>query len=635
MSDKNLENSLQNKNPKLAKEWHPTKNGALTPEMITYGTAKKVWWLCAKGHEWEALITNRHHGAGCKYCAGRYRKADKANNFEKLFTARANYWHPTKNGDTNPSDVLPHSKHKAWWICKKGHEWNAPIANITIRENDDICDECKSLQNAFPQIAEEWHPTRNGSAMPEMVSFGSAKRAWWLCAKGHEWETAIVSRTSLKSNCPTCYTESLTRELEPYIKERLLREWHPTKNEDSLSDYSNFSTRRVWWKCYLGHETQAAIASRAYGKGCPKCSPQLSIPEIRVFAELHYIFGEELLQNDRSTKHEFDVFHPTYRFAIEYDGYYWHKDKKKNDVIKNEFAANNNLFLINIREHGLERLSNNDIFLGEKGLTICHIQDIVKKIISHASIGKHEKKRSREYLASKQFKGDEVFNEIAHNLPRPLPSKSLAVKNPHACRYWHPTKNGSLSPEDLHPGSSIKIWWKCEKGHEFKKAVHVMPKTSRSNGCPECKKEKIRYIFEQPNVIKRFHPKKNKNLDLKSITLESYLKVWWQCDKGHEWEEAVRAAARRNESNFCKICRSLPVKFPGIASEWHPTKNKNCNVYEVTYGSRLLAWWRCEKGHEWTAQVKKRTKNLSICPQCHKNTMHEHYADLRRKKDKD
>ena len=35
--------------PDLVKEWHPTKNGDLTPNDFTHGSGKKVWWLCPKG----------------------------------------------------------------------------------------------------------------------------------------------------------------------------------------------------------------------------------------------------------------------------------------------------------------------------------------------------------------------------------------------------------------------------------------------------------------------------------------------------------------------------------------------------------------------------------------------------------
>jgi DNA-directed RNA polymerase subunit RPC12/RpoP len=67
------ENNLQKVNPKLAKEWHPTKNGHLTPKDVLPNSGKKAWWICKKkGHEWEAIVSNRNRrGDGCPYCSGR------------------------------------------------------------------------------------------------------------------------------------------------------------------------------------------------------------------------------------------------------------------------------------------------------------------------------------------------------------------------------------------------------------------------------------------------------------------------------------------------------------------------------------------------------------------------------------
>ncbi len=52
-------NDLSTVNPRLAKEWHPIKNGDLTPFDITAGSGKKVWWLCPLGHEYQATIHDR------------------------------------------------------------------------------------------------------------------------------------------------------------------------------------------------------------------------------------------------------------------------------------------------------------------------------------------------------------------------------------------------------------------------------------------------------------------------------------------------------------------------------------------------------------------------------------------------
>ena len=59
--------------PNLVKEWHPTKNGELTPNDFTHGSGKKVWWLCNKEHDWETTPNQRTKpsGSNCPYCVGR------------------------------------------------------------------------------------------------------------------------------------------------------------------------------------------------------------------------------------------------------------------------------------------------------------------------------------------------------------------------------------------------------------------------------------------------------------------------------------------------------------------------------------------------------------------------------------
>lgn len=69
-------NILAVRYPKLAKEWHPTKNGELSPYDVTYGSQKKVWWTCTKGHEWEARIFSRSKGSGCPDCFSEQRKKE-------------------------------------------------------------------------------------------------------------------------------------------------------------------------------------------------------------------------------------------------------------------------------------------------------------------------------------------------------------------------------------------------------------------------------------------------------------------------------------------------------------------------------------------------------------------------------
>ena len=118
--------------PELLRECHPTKNGELKPEEFTYGSKKKVWWVCHKGHDYDAIIKSRtmkDKPTGCPFCSGR--ESTQENNLKRLFPKIAAEWHPTKNGDLRPEEFTGHSGKNVWWICPKGHDYDAVIANRT------------------------------------------------------------------------------------------------------------------------------------------------------------------------------------------------------------------------------------------------------------------------------------------------------------------------------------------------------------------------------------------------------------------------------------------------------------------------------------------------------------------------
>ena len=113
--------ALAKSNLELVKEWHPTKNGSLLPADVSQKSGKTVWWICEKGHEWQAKVCTRTNGHGCPYCSGN----KVLNGYNDLATASpqlAKEWHPTKNMDLNPSEVSPNSNKKVWWLGSCGHE---------------------------------------------------------------------------------------------------------------------------------------------------------------------------------------------------------------------------------------------------------------------------------------------------------------------------------------------------------------------------------------------------------------------------------------------------------------------------------------------------------------------------------
>lgn len=135
-----------------------------------------------------------------------------ANSVAKLYPHLLDEWDYAKNGDLQPNTVYAKSKIKVWWKCKQGHSWQAVVHS---RSNGTGCPICSGKQvlagfndlaTIFPNIAAEWHPTKN-SFKPDEVTAKSNKKVWWLCKNGHEWEAKINNRTSNGQGCPVCYRE--------------------------------------------------------------------------------------------------------------------------------------------------------------------------------------------------------------------------------------------------------------------------------------------------------------------------------------------------------------------------------------------------------------------------------------------
>ena len=128
-----------------------------------------------------------------------------------------------------------------------------------------------------PELAKEWHPTRNGNLNPRNVTPGSGKKVWWICISGHEWQAPVYSR-SRGSGCPLCNKSTSAKNDETIvINTELRREWHLTKNTGlNLRNLPPGFNKKVWWICEEGHEWQATVRSRMRGRGCPTCNRNLS-----------------------------------------------------------------------------------------------------------------------------------------------------------------------------------------------------------------------------------------------------------------------------------------------------------------------------------------------------------------------
>ncbi len=165
------ENDLATLFPEVARQWHPILNRGILPNTVAAQSNKKYYWLCDNGHCYSSSPSNRIKGRGCPYCHNR-KTLVGVNDLATVNPLLAEEWHPTKNGDLSPRDVTSGSEKKVWWRCENGHEWQAIIYNRSKGQNCPYCSNksvlkgYNDLASTHPQIAAEWHPTKNGSLMP-------------------------------------------------------------------------------------------------------------------------------------------------------------------------------------------------------------------------------------------------------------------------------------------------------------------------------------------------------------------------------------------------------------------------------------------------------------------------------------
>ena len=273
---------VNHKKMSLLDEWDSEKNAPLTPERISGGSHKKVWWHCAAGHSWQTEVRVRTGGSDCPYCAGRALWTG-SNDLLSANPTLAAEWDSEKNDSLKPSAVLSGSQRYVWWRCANGHSWRARIISRVRGSGCPICDGKKTvpgendLGTVCPKLAAEWDTERNGTLRPDKVTAYSNKRVWWKCPKGHEWQAVIAARASNSSGCPFCTGKRVLAGFNDLatVCPDVAKEWAYDLNGKLTPEMvTPGSHKKVWWRCSDGHVWKAVIFSRTRHQrcGCPVCA---------------------------------------------------------------------------------------------------------------------------------------------------------------------------------------------------------------------------------------------------------------------------------------------------------------------------------------------------------------------------
>lgn len=631
--------------PEIADQWDYSKNGALTPRMVSPSSQKKVFWRCAfnPAHTWADRISNRTQLLrGCPICS---------RHFHISYTARAIYYYLYRNQvlcacevqagryiidieiQSPPLSSRPialeidgyhHHKtaeaaareaRKDEYLRKQGYrvirvkerpeqdegiqtdgdtitypfsEQNRHldrviqyllvfIAGVHIEPNH-IKDHWKieafynhtrkerSLAVQYPELAKEW--SEKNEEGPDVVSPGLGKKRWWKCPKcQREYQATVHNRTYHHSSCPYCaHIRATPENCLAAVYPEVAAEWDEAKNAPlKPTDVLPGTDKSVWWKCKKGHSWRALIYTRTGPKPtkCPYCQGHAVEPKTSLAGKTPAL------------------------------AQYWHPSK--NAVSPEQVAPNSNqVFWWQCPEGHEWQEAPNQL---QK-----HVPD---RICPYCN----RRRLSKEYC--------------------------LAASNPPLARLWHPLKN-SCTAEQIAPYSNKKVWWKCEKGHEWEASPGQMQGRGAEKACPYCNNRKVwagnSLAYLAPELAADWHPDRNAPLTPEQVFPWSSKRVWWKCKKGHEWQ--TTPAKRHLRGDGCPYCSGhrasaencLAAIHPEIAKEWDGEKNAPLTPQDVTPGSGKRVWWKCKQGHTWQSTVDGRIHSKG-CPVCHHEQIrHQSFA---------
>lgn len=533
--------SLVSVNESLAKEWHPFKNGNLTPENTRATSNDKIWWICPKNknHEWQATVNSRNRGCGCPYCANL--KIELENSLATVYPIIAKQWHPSKNGLIKPSQIAPRAKNKYWWKCDVAddHEWEASVDNrqkggcpicsnrITVKSN--------ALTTTHPDLCKEWHPTKNAYLTPNQVNAGSNKKIWWKCNKAndHEWDAKINSRTRKNaSGCPCCANLKIVESncLNTTHPE-LIEEWNWEKNELLPNSVVWGTRKKVWWKCKINnnHVWEAAIANRATKRkqGCPFCRvTNTSKNELEIMFELMLIFKEINPENHivkvNSKIYRVDILIPSLKLIIEYDGSFWHKNKLKKDLEKTSNLLSAGFQVLRLRQVPLNKITEIDI-LTESEFNCKSVTDRILIFIKNSfNLGKETTHDITNYINKNEVQNSDELNIYYKKLIMDELDRFITKSNEiFDCKYDY--------SRVIYKNVTDKVEIICKQHGEFFKSPnnHLngqgCPKCGRKNGANKLKLGANNFISKANSVHKNKY-----NYD-KSIYENYNLKIKIEC----------------------------------------------------------------------------------------------------------
>ena len=518
--------------PDIAKELDVVQNKDLDVNTISVSSNKLVYWLCPKGHSYKMSVDKRtgKNKCGCPYCSNR-RLLVGFNDLKTKYPDVALEWDYSKN-DKNPENFVYGSSFKAFWKCKECEfGWKTSIRNRTSMLSK--CPMCIRKENGLKRhiyalnrsggisnelLIKEWDYDSN-IGTPSDYTEGSAKKVSWICSKCNQKFIASINNRANGRGCPICSNKKVVKGINDLLTThpQFSTEWDYVKN-DILPDQITYGYgKKLWWKCINGHSYQAIVNHRTgiNGTGCPICikGKQTSFAEQAFYYYIKKVYPDainsykEIFNNGM----ELDIYIPSIKLGIEYDGEVWHKENNfERELKKYKICKKYHIKLLRLKEKRYE----NDILTADK---ILHIEKMYKKENLYKAIFFIMSDISPETNMWTIKTIDRWYTNLDVNLERDeldirkymseLSYNSLYDLYPGIAAEWNYNKNDNLTPRMVKPKSDIKVWWICPKcNNEYKSSISHR---TEGTGCPKC--------GIKTNTFKRSKPVKMIDVDTHEV----------------------------------------------------------------------------------------------------------------------
>ena len=494
--------------PELLDEWDYSLNSVLnlSPHWVHFGTPLHAWWICSIcGHSWHTAIRLRSRGHGCPNCAhialgeknSKRSLIPHVNDFATLYPDLAKEWDYNKNSFVDIFNVSPGSSRSSYWLCSSyNHSWKAVVSSrvhgsgCPYCSNKRVLEGFNDLAHLFPNIASEWYQPKNGSLLPNQVTFGYTKSVFWKCSFcGHVWSTSVANRTKVGTGCPECRKHYFT----------------------------SFSEQAVFYflKLYFSD-----VSNRYKFKDGKK-----------------YV--------------EVDIYLPSVSSAVEYDGLFYHQNKQDNDNSKFLWLKSKSITLYRIIEDESNFIDATFIHYDFYHSRFDNLSWAIQTLLSFLNFGslfvdvKAYESQIREFFYSNRRQnsfGSLYFNllsqwhttkngslspfnispfanflvwwkcERGHEWEDSPNHRAVGRRCPYCSHHraisgendlktlysdvalqWDFDKNVNLpvDPLSILPGSQRNVWWRCPfcEKKKKKKPIHRV----KQRYCPSCKQ--FTYLF--------------------------------------------------------------------------------------------------------------------------------------------